>query len=430
MTTHSQSQIGISDNVVTTGREGFAPEGRGHSSTMGINVGWMWKDLDHLNTRLRSELLLAIKAFIRNHPDAVMDHDPDWLYTKCSCDKSVKIFVCLAKDGSLLGYAPFFVHPSTLSYELFGVSLFEFRIRRYSITGSPLLSTRAMVDDSFLQDLFGQLRGVLERHEVMFGLGVNLDSHFGRFVRQYTDLQKWYQIFPSGKSYCRRLIIMPESFEQYIKELSHNTRKDVRRTLRDLEKNAEIAVSYRVFTAPEDVPEFLSLAQSVSGKTYQRKLLGLGISDNTDTRQNLILAAEKGWLRSYILLCNNEPVAYQHGFLHSGVYYAEQTGYDPSWSGKSVGTIMQIYRIRDLIDIGVAKLDFLYGDNEKKRSLSNSFHQEQNYYFVPRKFPVSGIAYGLRLFNAITGLVGDFMEKNGIKSKIRRFLRARATRDS
>jgi len=244
------------------------------------------------------------------------------------------------------------------------------------------------------------------------------------------DLKKKYKILPSGNAYKRRFIILPKSFDEYVKKLANHARQDVRRALRKVENDPEVKASYRVFTNPDEVPEFLTLAQTVSEKTYQKTLLDLGIRDNPETCRRLTFAAEKGWLRSYILTFKGEPVAMRHGFLYRKAYYAEQTGYDPRWSKWSVGTSIYMHAIRDLINIGVGKFDFLYGDNEKKRSLSNAYRMEQNFYLIPRRFPLLVIAYGLRLFNAIAQLLGDFMDKNDIKITIRRFLRKLATKKS
>ncbi|MXS81253.1 GNAT family N-acetyltransferase [Nitrosomonas sp. GH22] len=391
-------------------------------STPRLDDDWEWQDLDQFDTTARAQALLAVKNFIRHHSAAVMDHDPDWLYTKCSYDKSVKIFLCFAQDGSLSGYAPFFVHPSSLSFELFGISLWEYRIHRYSITAGPLFSGEVKIEDVFIK-LFDYLRKTLRKRETLFALGVELDSSFGRFLQNNINLQKKYQLIPSGQAYCRRLITLPENFEQYIQNLGYGTRKEVRRVLRRFEQNSELTISYRIFTTSEDISEFLPLAQQVSDKTYQHNLLGLGIRDDIETRRILTTAAENGWFQSYLLICNQEPVAFQHGYAYGGTYYAEQTGYDPAWGDKSVGTIIQIYRIRDLINRGITQLDFLYGDNERKRSLSTMYRVEQNFHLIPRKFPLGILAYALRGFNTLSQLGGDFIEKWGLKSKIRRFLR-------
>lgn len=393
---------------------------------MMIKGTWEWQDLDSLSPTIRSKTLSEVQHLIINHPDATMEHDLEWLYAKCGVEKSVRAFVCFAADGTLIGYAPFFVHPSALSFELFGLALFDFRIRRYTIASTPLIAPDHVSQDIF-RGLFIKLLASLERREALFGLGVPLASHFAQYLQHKHVLRKEYLVFPHGMSYFRRFILLPTSFDEYLKNLSHGTRKQIRRAIRNLENDADLSASFRAYTLPEEIPTYLALAQTVSDKTYQKNLLGLGINNNPETRQTLMLAAEKGWLRSYILTCKHQPVAFQQGYLHNGTYYAEHTGYDPNWSDQSVGTIMQIYRIRDLIQLGVVRLDFLYGDNEKKKSLSNFAREEQNFYIIPRRFPISVIAQILRIFNFATKQLGDFMEKYGFKSKIRRFLRKRAT---
>jgi len=384
-----------------------------------------WQDLDQLEATARVQILAIIKGFIQNHPDAVMDHDPDWLFARCSHDKSVKILFLLASGGTLLAYAPFFVHPAALSFELLGISLWEYRIRRYSITAGPLFANEVNTDE-ILSALFGYLRTLLGNRETLFVLGMELGSPLGRFIQQNADLRKKYQIVFSGKSSYRRLITLPRNFDQYLHELSYKARQDIRRALRNLEQGTEITVSYRSFITPEDILEFLPLAQSVSDKTYQRNLLDLGIRDDDETRRITTVAAKNGWLLSYILICNEHPVAFRHGYLYAGTYYAIQTGYDPTWAKKSVGTNIQIHCIRDLINRGITRLDFLYGDNERKRSLSNKHRVEQNIYLIPERFPLGILARSLRVFNKLSELVGDFIEKWGLKSKIRRYLRKRS----
>lgn len=393
---------------------------------MMIKGTWEWQDLDSLSPTIRSKTLSEIQHLIINHPDATMEHDLEWLYAKCGVEKSVRAFVCYAADGVLIGYAPFFVHPSALSFELLSLTLYDYRIRRLTIASTPLIAPDHASPDIF-QSLFIKLLGSLDRRDALFGLGVPLSSQFSQFLQHNHSLRKEYLFFPHGMPYFRRFILLPKSFDEYLKNLSHGTRKQIRRAMRNLENDADLSASFRAYTLPEEISTYLALAQTVSDKTYQKALLGLGVSNNSETHQTLALAAKKGWLRSYILTCKHKPVAFQQGYLHNGTYYAELTGYDPSWADKSVGTVMQIYRIHDLIQLGVTKLDFLYGDNEKKKSLSNFAREEQNFYIIPRRFPISVIAQILRIFNFTTKQLGNFMEKYGLKSKIRRFLRKRAT---
>lgn len=385
-----------------------------------------WKDLDTFSEKERHKTLALINDFIKTHPRAVMDHDLEWLFTKCGHEKTVKALVCFAQDGSLIGYAPFFVHPSALSFGLFGISFFDYRIRRYSITAEPLLRADQPALQALLKSLFSKIRDFLGQRDALFGLGVERKSVFGQFLSNNIALQKNYLILPMGASYQRRLILLPEDIEKYISNLGYSTRYEVRRALRKL--HSKTTVTYHVYSEPHEVKKLLKLLYSVSVKTYQHQLLNLGISDDEETFRILNHAAKAGWLRSLILLCNNQPVAFEHGFLYNGIYYLTHMGYDPDWTKFSVGTIAHIYTVENLIQMGAKKFDFLYGDNGSKKRLSNISREEQNFYLIPRKIPLIIIAHTLRLFNALIEKAGEFTERYGIKSRIRRLLRRKSTR--
>lgn len=391
------------------------------------NTNLEWTDLASLESGVRQQALIQIEHLIQNHPDANMDHDPHWLSAKCGNDKSYKLLVCFAPDNRLVGYAPFFIHPSALSFQLFGISVFDYRIRRYCITATPLLAEHCQNPQILLETLFIKLRAIITQRESLFGLGVEKSSIFGKFIQENSELHNHYQILPYGQSYLRRLILLPKDFETYLKGLGNSTRYEMKRALRLLEKNTEAAISYRIFTQLEEVAELSSCLQQVSTKTYQHQLLNIGLNDDSDTRHTLELAARKGWLRSLILFSRNDPIAFQHGFLYNKCFYLTHIGYDPAWAKWSVGTITHAYLIQNLIEIGAEKFDFLYGDNGSKTRLSNNQRDEQNFYIVPRKFPLSTITLMLRAFNFIMNGVGETMEKFGIKTMIRRFLRRLAT---
>jgi len=395
------------------------------------NTTLEWIDLASLGSEVRQPVLNQIERLIQKHPDANIDHDPYWHSAKCGNDKSSKLFVCITPDNTVAGYAPFFIHPSALSFQLFGISVYDYRIRRYCITATPLLAEEYQsLSSALLEKLLITLREIIGDRDSLFGLGVEKSSNFSQFILENTELRKHYQVLPYGQSYFRRLISLPKDFEAYLKGLGNSTRYEMRRALRLLEKDTEITTSYRIFTQPEEVVELLQLLQQVSLKTYQHQLLNLGINDNAENRHTFELAARKGWLRSLILFSNNEPIAFQHGFLYKKCFYLTHIGYDPAWAKWSVGTITHAYLIQNLIEVGAEKFDFLYGDNGSKARLSNDQREEQNFYIVPRKFPLSFIASMLQAFNFVMNTLGRAIEKFGIKTLIRRFLRRRATSSS
>jgi hypothetical protein len=233
---------------------------------------WKCLDLDSIDPKAKEKNLSAIRLFIQSHPDAVMEHNPDWLHARKGVNKAVRIYLCYAENGSLIGYAPFFLHPSTLSFELFGISLFEYSIRRYTIITTPILS-EAEGSAELLSTLFGELSKSLNKREAVFGLGIRSTSPFSEFILRNKRLRKYYQVFPVGLAYQRGLLYLPENFEQYLKGMSHDARKKARKLLRNFEGNPDLCADFRIYTSPEQVALFLELAQSISGKTYQKKTI-------------------------------------------------------------------------------------------------------------------------------------------------------------
>ena len=88
----------------------------------------------------------------------------------------------------------------------------------------------------------------------------------------------------------------------------------------------------------------------MSRKTYQATLLALGIRDDPATSSRLSHSAEQGWLRSYILYCENVPCAFMLGFQYGGCYYYDDVGYDPAYAKWSVGSVLQLKVIEDILD--------------------------------------------------------------------------------
>ena len=398
-----------------------------YKSKKDMSINLKWQDLDSLSPVVREKTNEAIKTFVQEHPDGIIDHDPEWLAAKSGKNKSFKVFIIFSEKGKIAGYAPFFVHPSSLSFEVFGISLFTYRIQRYCITACPLMHP-GYHSTVLLEKLLLTIRDSLGRREAIFGLGIELQSDFGRTLLDSHKLKKNYLVFPSGRTYHRRYIILPKDSETYICSLGKTNRKRMKQAQRRLKMNNELSSSTFIYTDPEKVPELLELLEKVSRKTYQHNLLNLGVKNDIETQRTLTLAAENGWLRSYVLICNDEPIAFKHGYLYKDIFFSVSVGYDPKWSNWSAGKIIHMDAIHDLIQIGVKKFDFMYGDSEYKKSLSNSSRIEQNFYIIPRHTPISQIAYALRLLNATANLMGDLLERYKLKSRIRRFLRNRATK--
>ena len=154
----------------------------------------------------------------------------------------------------------------------------------------------------------------------------------------------------------------------------------------------------------------------------------MGIKKTEKLSGLLRAAAERNWFRGYLLYVQNRPVAFAIGYIYRGYYLFESTGYDANWEKWSVGNILYLNIIRDLISLGgdVEWFDFMYGDTQYKERFSTNAHLEGNYYFIPSDLRWVAIVTTLKLFNRITDGLSRILEVFDLKNKIRRMLRRRS----
>jgi CelD/BcsL family acetyltransferase involved in cellulose biosynthesis len=84
------------------------------------------------------------------------------------------------------------------------------------------------------------------------------------------------------------------------------------------------------------------------------------------------MLAEHNWLRSYMLLINDSPVAFFVGCQYNKAFEALEIGYDAEFSSLGVGSALSYMVIEDLYDSNKpAYLDFGFGENKYKSLICN-----------------------------------------------------------
>lgn len=78
------------------------------------------------------------------------------------------------------------------------------------------------------------------------------------------------------------------------------------------------------------------------------------------------LALQRGWLRLFLLSLDSYPVAALYGFAYDRVFYFYQSGFDPYYSGESVGSLTIALTIKHAIEEGFEEYDFLHGNEPYK----------------------------------------------------------------
>jgi CelD/BcsL family acetyltransferase involved in cellulose biosynthesis len=211
---------------------------------------------------------------------------------------------------------------------------------------------------------------------------------------------------------------VPSNIEDFYARHSSKTRQTLKRQIRRLEK--EFDVHLVESTEPKTLPAILSDAARISSRTYQHAL-GSGLLDDTNTRKQLLEAAQRGWLSLHVLYLNEEPSAFQLGLRSHGTYFLQLMGFDPTQKQRNQGTVLFLKIMEQLCqDSAIQWLDFGFGDAEyKKRFGTESWDETAVYLFARRMYPL--------LINAIHSKVSDLSEamrmlaeKTGIEGKIKR----------
>ncbi len=353
--------------------------------------------------------------------------DPRWLSSRVNrADKHIQYFL-LGDQHCPKGYAPFLVHRGALTYCLGETTLFQIPVLRHAMQGVPLCDNEEM-----LASLFEPLSKAVGRRGVAFFEGVPMGTPLADLLTQRTSpINKFFHVVPYGPIFARRLIELPvgAQFDDYLQTLgSKKNQYNIRSMRKGFEAKAKEPVKVTRYTRPEQASDLAAAIAHVSRKTYQYHLLGLGLENTPEHIELLSTAASRGWLRAYVLWIGDAPVAFALGYRDVNTYYVHHLGYDPIVSKLQPGIYLHTEIMMDLLADGICRFDFLSGDSLYKQRLSNTSVEERHYYLIPRGWPGSVYAHTLLMMNSLSEALGRWLDKGGLKVRIRRFVRTTAVK--
>jgi hypothetical protein len=351
-----------------------------------------------------------------------LGQDPDW--------SSVWAYL-YEGTGQTQGFAPFFRQDRPLPFHFGEFKIGSARLTRYTLIGEPLVLHAGSADEEGIKRaLLLDVLGRLGPGEAAYFEGLALDSPTYKALSSCVEVARRFVTVQLGEPFEHQYIRFPDTYAEYLKAMGSRSRQSVQYSERKLARDMEGAVQMRCFEAIDDVDRFLEDAAAVSAKTYQTHLLGLGIRQSDEFRQRFALAAQRRLFRSYILYCNDHPVAFMVGYQHEGCFYYIDVGYDPAYAQWSVGSVLQIKVLRDLYERAPhpTLFDFSTGFGAHKARFGNVSRLEVNVLVLPatlrNRILVSTHAIVERASNSIVGLV----DRLGLKARLKKLIRRRSSR--
>ena len=172
------------------------------------------------------------------------------------------------------------------------------------------------------------------------------------------------------------------TYEAYLTSLGHDTRRSIRRKTRKLFNNDRPQVVK--VTRADQIPALLTYLDEVFQNTWQAKTFGYQRRNTERQIKCFEQIARMGWLRAYVLIYDNCPIAFELGYQYGDTYYRQECGYDQKWADFGPGSVLMHLLIEDLFKENKPSLfDFGFGDALYKHNASNVGYDAASIYIVP-----------------------------------------------
>lgn len=160
---------------------------------------------------------------------------------------------------------------------------------------------------------------------------------------------------------------LPATWQEYLNTLTQKQRHEVNRKLRRLGEAGN--VNYRVIEDSDSLLDFMDVFLRLFRESRKDKAIFLTDQMESFFRSIVTATARLGLLRFGILELNASPVAVVMYFDYNNSVFLYNNGYDPKHSFLSVGLISKVLCLKDSVERGRGKFDFLKGAEEYKYRL-------------------------------------------------------------
>ncbi|HLF72387.1 MAG TPA: GNAT family N-acetyltransferase [Dehalococcoidia bacterium] len=167
---------------------------------------------------------------------------------------------------------------------------------------------------------------------------------------------------------------LPATFDEYLASLDKKDRHELKRKMRRL-YDSGAAVDLQILTSQPDVAAAMDDFLDLHTRSRQDKTDFMTEEMSVFFRRMASALAAEGVIRLFMLRINARPAAAVLCFDAGSHLYLYNSGYDPYFSGLSVGLVSKAQCIQWAIENGMKGLDFLRGNEPYKYDLGASDQQ-------------------------------------------------------
>lgn len=371
------------------------------------------------------EIIPIWKRLNQRYSNDLLDCDPEWLLEERRGEESKILLFLLEKHDQIVGVVPFEKSNKPHYFKLGEARVLRlpfksFRLLGYSLSIPPDAEAHNAIIRGIAQSV-GDFDGLYMGH-------VEVESFLWNYLHSSSLVKEHFRCYSAVEPQIHPLIRFRGTFDDYMRKFSPQDRRKRFQQVRRLKGQSQVEMVR--FTEPAKVGELLDTVFRVSGNTWQFQIHGRAwafrAADLEVWRHRLEFAAERGWLRSYVLKCDGTPWAFILGFQHSSRFYPVSLGFDQARARYSVGTVLQFLVLEDLFRDSPPELYDFGTFFEYKAHLANESYLEQRIALFPRRpYPllIQGLDYAWHLG---VHQVAFLLDRMHIKSGARRAVRTMA----
>lgn len=353
-----------------------------------------------------------------SHVENSIDFDTDW-FDRCLGGVRANADLLLREDasGSTHQTLRFDIATRLLFCQVGDLVLARFPLRaaRFSLCESQMRD-----EESAYERLFAQVLG--RCFDAIHFESVRPDTLLWRYLHSSPLIRDSFRFYSRRGPQPHWLIRVSGSFNDYTKQLSPKTRKNRLREIKLLGKFGEVRLVRA--TESSQVDAFLEAAYVISRKTRQFQRFGWSVAarDRQLLRIELVRLAQRGWLRSYLLMCGEVACAFILGQQSGTRFYPVAAGVDPGWKQYSVGTVLLWLALEDLFAQNSPIFYDLGTSAKHKEYLATESYLEADVWLFRRRLYPS-IARSISRACDLTSQVGGAaLERIGLKRRVTHLL--------
>jgi len=277
--------------------------------------------------------------------------------------------IVLEDRGAVVGIAPFVEVQHAVTWKLRlprrHVTILRFQVSAVEVPSEDLIAPddpdarRALIDG-----LFEECRAI---DVIRFPYS---GARLRTLQKAKRDTRRWVWA-PEGDTPVLT-VRMKGDFATYLRETLIKKRRDnVRRERAILERVDETPLRLRRIATADEVGHFLDQAEGVFANSWHAERGANSLRKDARTEERFRWQAEHGWLRCYVLLKGEEPIAFLLGLQCLREFRALRTAFSASWARYSPGKVLWFSALEDLYESGeFDEFNFGYGAWEYKRIMA------------------------------------------------------------